>query len=173
VIWRYDPILLTSITDTAFHIRNFQELACRLSGVVERVIISIYDEYGGAKRRLNSLEKEGQLVLLPHNDRDGHLLPEIKDLVSCLAKIAKDAGMEMQSCAEDGLSGTGGQAAIIKTGACIDGGLIRKIMGERKTLPELDGRDKNQRPSCHCVPSVDIGSYGSCPAACVYCYAQR
>jgi hypothetical protein len=173
VIWRYDPILLTSITDTAFHIRNFQELAGRLSSALERVIISIYDEYSGAKRRLNDLEKEGHLALLPHYDKDGHLLPEIKELVFHLAKIAKDAGIEMQSCAEEGLSETDGQSAIIKTGACIDGELIRKIMGERKTLPELDGRDKNQRPNCHCVPSVDIGSYGSCPAACVYCYARR
>jgi hypothetical protein len=171
VIWRYDPILFTSVTDAAFQIRNFQELANRLSGVVERVIISIYDEYGGAKRRLNGLEKEGRLVLLPHYDQDGCLLPEIKELVLRLAEIAKDAGMEMQSCAEEGLSELGDQAAI-KTGACIDGELIRKILGE-KAIPGLETRDKNQRPNCHCAPSVDIGSYGSCPAACVYCYARR
>jgi hypothetical protein len=173
IIWRYDPILLTSATDMAFHIRNFQGLAVRLSGAVERVIISIYDEYGGAKRRLNSLEKEGQIGLLPHYDRNGHLLPEIKDLVSHLAIIAKDADIEMRSCAEEGLAEEGGQVTIIKTGACIDGELIRKILGGNKTLPELGSRDKNQRPHCHCVPSVDIGSYGSCPAACVYCYARR
>jgi hypothetical protein len=172
VIWRYDPILLTSVTDTAFHIHNFQDLVGRLSGAVERVIISIYDEYGGAKRRLNGLEREGQMVLLPHYDKDGHVLPEIKDMVFHLAKIAKDAGIEMQSCAEE-LSEADGQVAAIKTGACIDGELISKILGEKKTLPELGSRDKNQRPHCHCVPSVDIGSYGSCPAACVYCYARR
>jgi hypothetical protein len=191
VIWRYDPILLTSATDKAFHIRNFQDLADRLSGAVERVIISIYDEYSGAKRRLNGLEKEGHIMLLPHYDQAGRLLPEIKELVFRLAEIAKDAGMEMQSCAEEGLSELGGQAAVIKAGACIDGELIRKILRE-KDIPGLEHstephrgvastirgsplgtRDKNQRPHCHCSPSVDIGSYGSCPAACVYCYARR
>jgi hypothetical protein len=191
VIWRYDPILLTSITDTAFHISNFQELADRLSGAVERVIVSIYDEYGGAKRRLNSLEKEGHIRLLPHYDQNGRLLQEIKELAFRLAQIAKGAGMEMQSCAEEGLSELGGQAAVIKTGACIDGELIREILSE-KAIPGLEHstephcgvvstirgsplgtRDKNQRPHCLCAPSVDIGSYGSCPAACVYCYARR
>ncbi|MDR2103013.1 MAG: DUF1848 domain-containing protein [Treponema sp.] len=38
---------------------------------------------------------------------------------------------------------------------------------------ETGGKDKNQRPRCRCVPSTDIGSYGPCPAGCVYCYALR
>jgi hypothetical protein len=56
----------------------------------------------------------------------------------------------------------------IAAGACIDGGLIKELWGI-----EISGKDKNQRSHCRCAPSVDIGRYGSCPAACIYCYARR
>jgi hypothetical protein len=166
VIWRYDPIFFSDITDTAFHRRNFAELAARLSGSVGRVIISIYDEYAGAKRRLSALEKN-ELKVFPCCDSAGCLTPELKELAAELARIASDAGMETRSCAEaEDLSVLG-----IKPGACIDGDLIREISG--RSLPQIGSKDKNQRRNCRCVSSVDIGSYGSCPAGCVYCYAQR
>ena len=168
IIWRYDPILLTSLTDAIFHRRNFAHLAASLCGTVERVIISMYDEYSGAKRRLLALEKDGLCETYPCCDHDGHFLPETKELLRELARIAADAGMEIQSCAEEELSGLG-----IKPGACIDGELIWDILGKEKSIPGMEHRDKNQRLLCRCAPSVDIGSYGSCPAACVYCYARR
>ena len=43
IIWRYDPIILTNVTDTDFHMRNFCALAKNLAGAVKRVIISLYD----------------------------------------------------------------------------------------------------------------------------------
>jgi DNA repair photolyase len=160
VIWRYDPIFFSSLTDTPFHCRNFADLAARMSGVVERVIISVYDEYAGARRRLSALEKNGLIEIFPHCDEDGRLPPELKELVAELARIAEGAGMEIRSCAEaEDLSGLG-----VKPGACIDGELIRELAG---------GKDKNQRRNCRCVSSTDIGGYGSCKAGCVYCYAQR
>jgi len=168
VIWRYDPLFFSGLTDTAFHRRNFAELAARLSGSVDRVIISIYDEYAGAKRRLSALEKNG-VVVFPHCDQGGRLAPELKELVAELARIASEAGMEMRSCAEvEDFSVLG-----VKPGACIDGELIREISGGGDSLSQIGSKDKNQRRNCRCVSSVDIGSYGSCPANCVYCYAQR
>jgi len=168
VIWRYDPIFFSGITDTAFHRRNFAELAARLSGSVERVIISVYDEYAGAKRRLSALEKDG-LTVFPHSSQDGRLPPELKELAAELARIAATAGMETRSCAEAGdLSGLG-----IKPGACIDGGLINELLGREDFLSQTGSKDKNQRRNCRCVSSVDVGSYGSCRAGCVYCYARR
>jgi hypothetical protein len=155
VIWRYDPVLLTSITDKDFHRRNFEALAQSLAGSVRRVIISIYDEYRGAKPRLEGMLNAGELRMLDIGTRLGELL-------SSFAKSASAVGMEIQSCAEkEDFSSFG-----IKPGACIDSNLIKKLWGL-----ELAGKDKNQRPHCLCCKSVDIGCYGICDAHCVYCYA--
>jgi hypothetical protein len=163
VIWRYDPVFLSTLTDAAFHRENFAALARRLTGTVRRVIISLYDEYGGAKRRIGALETKGVLKTLPFMDGERRLLPLTRELLADMAEISRKAGMEMQSCAEaEDLCSLG-----IQPGACIDGGLIRELWGI-----QTGGKDKNQRPHCRCVPAADIGRYGSCPAGCVYCYAR-
>jgi hypothetical protein len=157
VIWRYDPVILTNVTDEDFHCKNFDFLAQELSGSVRRVIISIYDEYPAAKKRLELKEKLGFLQMLEINDS----LPR---LLGSFAKSAQDAGMEIQSCAEkEDFSSFG-----IKGGACINAALINKLWGI-----ETGGKDKNQRPHCLCCKSVDIGAYGTCAANCVYCYSIR
>jgi hypothetical protein len=162
-IWRYDPVFLSSQTDESFHRENFSALARRLEGKIQRVIISLYDEYRGAKRRLGALEQSGGFRVLPATDGGGRLLPQVRGLLGDLAKIAGDAGMEIQSCAEaEDLSPLG-----IAPGACIDGGLIRDLWGIA-----ADVKDRNQRPHCRCAPAVDIGRYGDCPAGCLYCYAR-
>jgi hypothetical protein len=169
VIWRYDPVFFSSLTDAAFHCRNFAELAARLSGDVDRVIISVYDEYAGARRRLSALSRNGLVEVFPHSTRDGRLPPELKDLVAQLARIAAEAGMEIRSCAEaEDLSSLG-----VRPGACIDAELISELAGDKGPLSQIRSKDKNQRRNCLCVSGVDIGSYGSCRAGCVYCYAQR
>ncbi|MDR2364176.1 MAG: DUF1848 domain-containing protein [Spirochaetaceae bacterium] len=163
-IWRYDPLFLSTGTDPAFHIRNFRLLSQALKGKVRRVIISVYDEYGGAKRRIAAREKAGTLKPLPHYTPEGTLLPGVRELLSDLAHMAREAGMDMCACAEaENLEGLG-----ISAGACVDGGLISGLWGIK-----TGDKDKNQRPRCGCVPSVDIGRYGSCPAGCLYCYARR
>ncbi|MDR1239339.1 MAG: DUF1848 domain-containing protein [Treponema sp.] len=163
VIWRYDPVFLSSLTDAAFHRENFSALARRFRGKIRRVIISLYDEYRGAKRRLEALEQSGGLRVLPAADREGRLLPQARGLLGDLAKIAGAAGMEIQSCAgAEDLSPLG-----IAPGACVDGGLIRDLWGIA-----AGGKDKNQRPHCRCAAAVDIGRYGDCPAGCLYCYAR-
>jgi hypothetical protein len=163
VIWRYDPVFLSSLTDGAFHRENFAALAGRLRGKIRRVILSLYDEYRGARRRIGALEQSGGLRVLPVTDGGGRLLPQSRGLLADMAAIAGDAGMEIQSCAE----GEDFSPLGIAPGACIDGGLVRELWGV-----EAGGRDKNQRAHCRCTQAVDIGRYGDCPAGCRYCYAR-
>jgi hypothetical protein len=155
IVWRYDPVLLTTVTDGEFHRKNFDSLAQSLAGSVKRVIISLYDEYRGAKQRLEVLEKLGSLRMLTVGGN-------LAELLGGFAKSAEAAGMEIQSCAEKEDFSLYG----IKPGACIDAALIEKLWGL-----EIKGKDKNQRPHCLCCKSVDIGCYGTCAAHCVYCYA--
>jgi len=157
VMWRYDPVILTSITDMDFHRANFNSLAQNLAGSVRRVIVSVYDEYREAKLRLYGLERAGKLRMLEPTDG-------LSGLLTDLAKSAEAAGLKIQSCAEkEDFSSLG-----IKPGACIDAALINQLWGL-----ELGGKDRYQRPNCLCCKSVDIGAYGTCDARCVYCYAWR
>jgi len=91
--------------------------------------------------------------------------PPYPAILEALSNAARERGLGLQSCAEDfDLEGYG-----ISRGACIDGALVREVCGK-----DLEpGRDKGQRPACLCAKSVDVGSYGPCPAACAYCYARR
>ncbi|MDR1107413.1 MAG: DUF1848 domain-containing protein, partial [Spirochaetaceae bacterium] len=99
-IWRYDPLFLSDCTDPAFHAGNFRRLSRALEGTVRRVILSVYDEYGGAGRRVATREKDGSLKPLPHYTPEGTLLPGLKDLLSRLADMAREAGMGIYACAE-------------------------------------------------------------------------
>jgi len=155
VIWRYDPVITTSITDVNFHRENFNNLAKNLAGSVKRVIVSMFDEYKEALKRLQRLEENMVLQLSNNNNNTFRLLSDF-------AESAGSAGMEIQSCAEKEDYSEAG----IKPGACIDAALIAKLCGT-----EFIGKDKNQRPNCLCCKSVDIGAYGVCAAHCVYCYA--
>ena len=38
--WRFDPIVISSVSDRDFYIRGFEELACEFEGVVERCYFS-------------------------------------------------------------------------------------------------------------------------------------
>ena len=155
VIWRYDPIFVSNISDEEFHRKNFMELSHKLSGSALRVIISLSQDYKRSEKRIDYLKRNG-LQIKPHNaDAQSGLLTD-------LAQIAKSANMEIQCCSQTESFEPYG----IKAGACIDAELINKLWGYKST-----GKDKNQRPACLCCKSVDIGSYGSCTSGCVYCYA--
>ena len=161
VVWRYDPVFLSSLTDYGFHRENFSALAKQLAGAVHKVILSVYDEYSGSEKRLSKLEQAGCLKRFPHYasgaPKEKTLLPELRGLIGDLAGIARMEGMEVQCCAEAAMGG-----------ACIDGGYIERVFGVRDP-----GKDRGQsRPGCLCARSVDIGAYEPCPAGCVYCYAR-
>ena len=44
--WRYDPVVITEFTDHEFHLNNFQSLASKLEGYVERCYFSFPTFYG-------------------------------------------------------------------------------------------------------------------------------
>lgn len=152
VIWRYDPIILTDTISIEYHIKYFEELAKRLQGSTHTCVISFLDLYKKTERNLrNTTARELQTK-------------EMLDLARNLAMIAAKYDMNVQSCAEKiELDSVG-----IKHGRCIDSVLIEDLLGVKLVVR----KDKNQRPECGCVQSIDIGEYNTCHHNCRYCYAN-
>ncbi|HOX31472.1 MAG TPA: DUF1848 domain-containing protein [Spirochaetales bacterium] len=167
-LWRYDPILVAAGLDADWHRRNFAALAAALEGRTRRVTLSLLDEYAHTQGRLERAGFPGAVFGSPRKPgaAAAALPPEpYPGLLAELASIARSRGIEPLACAEPyDLSGLG-----IGRGACVDPALIEALFG----VAIGSGKDRGQRPGCGCAPSVDIGEYGSCPAACAYCYARR
>lgn len=159
VIWRYDPIVLSPVTDADYHRLRFDRIAKQLHGYTTRSVISIMDVYKKAERRLQALAMQG-VTLPPHPIVQW---PGYSELLEDIADMAVRHGMEIVSCAEDlDLTGYG-----ILPGKCIDDGLIERVFGLRPSVK----KDPSQRSACGCVVSRDIGMYDSCLFGCQYCYA--
>ena len=152
VVWRYDPILFSRRYSPDYHLRAFEEIAKRLEGCGERVVISFVDLYTKTRRGTTSLE-----LLPPPSDE------ELLEFAGKLAGLAQRHGFIVETCAEKINLETVG----IRHGHCIDKPLIEEIIGCRLTV----SKDKNQRPECGCFESVDIGLYNTCHNGCRYCYA--
>lgn len=156
MIWRYDPIIISNISDYNYHKCQFTYIAERLTGFSQRVVISFVDKYRKSVAQFKRLHKQGIFIREP----DGK---EFVDLMQDIVTIAERNGLEITSCAEKiDLKQFG-----IYPGKCIDGQYIKTIFG----IDVAQQKDPYQRQECGCVPSKDIGAYGSCLHGCTYCYA--
>jgi hypothetical protein len=162
VIWRYDPIIVSSVTPVAWHLEQAERIAGRLHQATCRLVFSFCDFYGKGNGRLyKALAGSGitlQDITAPDmsTDRDR--------LVHGFRSIADSHMLQLFSCSETiDLSAFG-----VESGACIDGKLIQALFGGDPSLI----KDKYQRPACGCVAAVDMGSYNTCRLGCTYCYAN-
>jgi hypothetical protein len=186
-LWRYDPIFIAEGIDADFHRRAFERLASGLEGATRRVTLSLLDEYPGTAARLaragfpavvwgstneqrknaarRSDDAAGSTAQAAHRAESAPPEP-YPALLADLAAMARSRGIEVFACAEPyDLSALG-----IGRAGCVDASLAAHLLGGAKTE---SGRDAGQRPACACSPSTDIGAYGTCPAGCLYCYANR
>ena len=155
--WRFDPIILSSITDEEFYLDAFERLAAQLAGRVERCYFSFVTEYEKVKRNLLPLlADKGIRLLQPHAE-------EKIALADRLAAIADRYGIRMYSCCGDYLL-----SSWIHKAHCIDGELVEQLF-----FPQgLTYKEKPTRKECGCTESIDIGTYDTCPHGCLYCYAN-
>lgn len=155
--WRFDPIVLSSITDGAFYLDAFEQLAAQLAGRVERCYFSFVTDYEKVKCNLLPLLTDKGISLL-------QLHPQKKvALADRLAAIADRYGIRMYSCCGDFLVGP-----RIHKAHCIDGGIIEQLF-----FPQgFQYKEKPTRQECGCTESIDIGTYDTCPHGCLYCYAN-
>ena len=175
VVWRYDPILLTDRTPPEWHVAAFRRLSSALSGATRRCVLSLYDPYAAAARRLRALGPDCEPRVPRCGDDSPPLFPgevpegvDIRPMLRSLRESAGEAGMELRSCAEPLICGDSG----ILPGACVDADLIGRLFGP-SPFPASAAKDPGQRHACRCAPSRDIGEYDTCLFGCSYCYATR
>jgi len=156
VVWRYDPIVLSTATDCDYHCRAFERIATRLQGATRRCIVSFFEPYKKLRLRLAGLARSGFELLAPR-DRD------VEQLLRHMAACSASNHMVLQSCAQE----MDLEALGIVRGACIDAELLSRISGRVIATP----KDPCQRTHCACVASKDIGMYDTCLFGCAYCYA--
>ncbi|RJS73621.1 MAG: DUF1848 domain-containing protein [Candidatus Syntrophoarchaeum sp. WYZ-LMO15] len=156
--WRYDPIIISEITDYDFHIENFKDIASRLEGYVRRCYFSYAVWYGKVRRRFEKLEEDCGISVF---DPDKRLKIKLADE---LARIADCYGIDLFTCCGDYLV-----SSRIRKAHCIDGEIIKELFYREGGFVY---RIKPTRDGCGCAESTDIGAYDTCPHGCIYCYAN-
>ncbi len=157
VNWRYDPIVVSTVTDENYHLERFRWLAERLTGHVTRCYFSFAIKYGKVERNFKKFEQEQQVKVVDLDEHQKLLL------ASKLTDIAQEYGIQMYTCCDDYLLAD----SRIKKAHCIDGEIIERLYpGCHK------GSEKPTRKDCGCTESTDIGIYDTCPHGCIYCYAN-
>jgi hypothetical protein len=154
-VWRYDPIIETSLTPPAWHRENFARLAAMLEGYVDEVTVSFAQIYTKTARNMNVAAHEHGFTWRDPEDE------EKRALAGELAAVAAGRGMCLTVCSQSEYTAEGAASA-----RCIDANRLSDLAGR-----DIVARVKGNRPGCLCHESRDIGAYDSCPQGCAYCYA--
>ncbi len=150
-VWRYDPVIETARTPSAFHIEQVSMLSERLTGASDEVVLSFAHIYAKTRRSLDRLAPGWRDP--PANEK--------RAVLRRLGQVASANGLRPTVCAQPGLV-----SPPLAPAACIDADRLADVGG----LP-VRVRQKGNRPGCLCAESRDVGAYDSCIQGCVYCYA--
>jgi len=154
-VWRYDPIVFTSLTPATFHLENFAALAEALRGSVDEVVISFAQIYRKTRRHLDAAAA-----------RSGWRWEDPEDavkrrLAERLVEVARRSAMRLTVCAQQRYVVAGAGEA-----RCVDAERLTAVAGRPVRAPV-----QGNRADCRCHRSRDVGEYDTCPHGCVYCYA--
>ena len=161
IVWRYDPILFTSLTPFDWHKENFAMLARRLEGLTDEVVISFAQVYRKTARNLDIAAHEYGFTWNSHRS-ESFVLEQGSVLTKELAQIAHEHGMQMSICSQQKFVIEG----ITQEARCVDADRLTRVAGKA-----VVAKEKGNRTECRCHASKDIGDYDTCPHGCVYCYA--
>lgn len=154
-VWRYDTIILSSLTTADFHLKQFEKLAKALEGVTDEVVVSFVHLYAKTLRNMNEAAKR---FSFSWNDP---ALEEKRTLARQLVEIAAGYGMQLTICSQREYLVEGAKDA-----RCVDADRLERLGGRR-----ISAALRGNRKECGCFASKDIGEYDTCPHGCVYCYA--
>jgi hypothetical protein len=156
-VWRYDTILLSSLTPREFHLQTFAHLAKRLEGSTDEAVVSFAHVYRKTLRNVTQAARDHGFSWEDPSDEWK------RDLLGELAQIADAHRIGLTLCSQPNFLAPGcGEAS------CIDARRLEDVSGKR-----FKSREKGNRPECRCSESKDIGEYDTCPHGCIYCYAVQ
>ena len=157
VIWRYDPVILSSRTDVSYHQQRFGYILERLQAATRRIVVSIVDDYRKASHNFKRLQVQGLTI------QTDYRAEQLASLCTFMSELAGRHNIPVYSCAESlDLTPFG-----IFPGKCVDDELIARLFNVQVKA----GKDRSQRRECGCLQSKDIGFYDTCLHGCAYCYA--
>jgi len=162
-IWRYDPIIISSLTPVDWHRRNFETLAQSLEGTTNEVVVSFGQIYKKTRRNMEWASREFAFTWSEH---EAMAWDDVRELVTELAHIASSHRMQLRVCSQQTLLVPG----TIEEARCVDADRLERVSG-KSILGKT--RQKGNRKECGCFASRDIGEYDTCPHGCVYCYAVQ
>ncbi|MBL4741255.1 MAG: DUF1848 family protein [Sneathiella sp.] len=110
IVWRYDPVLISSVTPVQFHLENFEKLSSALKGAASEVVVSFTQFYKKTSRNLKRLEDKTDIVA---EEPTGQIKSE---LLQKLSLSAASNGQELTLCSQPHL-----ESESIQGAACISG----------------------------------------------------
>jgi hypothetical protein len=155
VVWRYDPVLFTSLTPPEWHVANFDRLARALAGRVDEVTVSFAFLYRKTRARLARVARAAGISWRDPDD------DEKRAFMARLAALAAERGLTATLC-----TGPFYRPLDMAAARCVDAARLSDVAGR-----PIAARVKGNRPGCFCAESRDIGAYDTCAQGCVYCYA--
>lgn len=156
-VWRYDTIILSTLTSRDWHLKTFSSLASQLEGVTDEVVVSFAHLYQKTQRNMDLAAKELNFEWSdPSEDWK-------RDLLTELTVIAASHGIQATLCSQPQFLVPGAREA-----RCVDAERFSSLSDHR-----VRAKLKGNRKECGCYEAKDIGDYDTCPHGCVYCYAVR
>jgi hypothetical protein len=162
-VWRYDPIVISSLTPLDWHRENFEGLTKRLAGATGEVVVSFAQVYKKTRRNMDWAAREFGFDWSEHEKTSDE---EVRNLVSDFAHIARAYGMQLRICSQKKFLVPG----ITEEARCVDADRLERV-AHRPITDKV--KQKGNRKECGCFASKDIGEYDTCPHGCVYCYAVQ
>lgn len=156
-VWRYDPELISDITNTDWHLQNFAKLGAALEGATDEVVLSHAHIY---RKTARNLDKAAEVAKFSWQDPTDEAK---RTFLTNLAEIAGAHGMAPSLCAQPDLL-----SDSLAPARCIDAKRLSDVAGVR-----IRSRQRGQRPGCLCAEARDIGRYDTCAQGCAYCYANQ
>ena len=118
LVWRYDTIIFSTLTDEDFHLQNFAQLAGKLAGSTDEVVVSFLQIY---KKTKHNLDEASRVHGFDWYDPPAETK---RELLTALVQVASEHKMSLSICTQPDLVVPG-----VNEARCVDGQRLMDIAG--------------------------------------------